>query len=135
MNVIPSFPMPFPTAPCKVWKAVETARDYYGNLNVEYADEPDWEGPCCYSPSRTRWEQTGEDIEEGRPHGASRTLTIYLPKTFSLPMHAARIAVYPDDDPEIYGVYFYVDGVASSHMRRATPGDYSWQVEAVEHVG
>lgn len=127
--------MPFPTVPCAVWQAYESEPDAYGNTPVWYGEYPDWEGECCYSPSRTRYEQTESDIEEGRPHGSRMTLTVYLPKTFDLPMHAARIAVYPPDDAYLSGRLFDVDGVPVSHMRSATPGDYSWQVEAVEHVG
>lgn len=135
MAATPSFPMPFPTVPCAVWEAVEGEADAYGNPNVSYNEEADWKGPCCYSPSRTRYEQTSDDIEEGRPHGARMMLTVYLPKTFSLNMHAAKLAVYPPDDTYLYGRLFDVEGVPVSHMRDATPGDFSWQVEAVEHVG
>ena len=127
--------MPFDTVPCCVWVPVSSTKDAYGNVNLSYSEWPSWRGACVYSPSRTRYEQTSSDFEEGRPHGANVTLTVYLPKTFSLPMHGARIAVYPKDDPYLYGKVFDVDGEPYSYMRSNTPGDYSWQVEAVSHDG
>ena len=99
MAATPSFPMPFETVTCRVWLPVESVEDAYGNVNVSYSESPDWTGECVYSPSRTRYEQTSRDFEEGRPHGSRVTLTVYLPKSFSLPLHGAQLAVYPTDDP------------------------------------
>ena len=127
--------MPFDTVPCSVWLPVSSEADAYGNTTVAYNEKPDWNGRCVYSPSRTRYEQTSSDYEEGRPYGASVKLTVYLPKSLSLPLHEARIAVYPKDDPHLYGKLFDVDGEPYSFMRSNTPGDYSWQVEAVAHDG
>lgn len=135
MAATPSFPMPFETVDCRVWVPVESAEDAYGNVNAVYAEKPSWTGRCVYSPSRTRYEQTSSDFEEGRPHGSRVTLTVYLPKSFSLPLHGARLAVYPTDDPYLRGKLFDVDGEPYSYMRSNTPGDYSWQVEAVAHDG
>lgn len=135
MAATPSFPMPFATVPCSVWLPVQSAEDAYGNVNHTYASWPDWTGRCVYSPSRTRYEQTANDFEEGRPHGSRVTLTVYLPKSFSLPLRGAQLAVYPPDDRHLYGKRFDVDGEPYSYMRANTPGDYSWQVEAVAHDG
>lgn len=135
MAATPSFPMPFDTVECCVWIPSAQTEDAYGNTNYTYQALPDWTGPCVYSPSRTRYEQTSSDFEEGRPNGVNITLTVYLPKSFSLPLHNARLAVYPSDDPYLYGKLFDVDGEPFSYMRSNTPGDYSWQVEAVAHDG
>ena len=127
--------MPFGTVPCKVWVPIESEEDAYGNRTPVYAEEPDWEGGCCYSPSRTRYMQTDDDIGDGRPHGASMTLTVYLPKSLDIEMRGARLAVLPPDDAYLSGRLFDVVGVPVSYHRASTPGDFSWQVEAVEHVG
>lgn len=122
--------------PCAIWYPRESDPDAYGNRTAAYADEPDWRGLCCYAPGRrTNQADTADDIEDGRPHGDTALLTVYLPKSFSHQLRGALVAVYPDDDQVVSGRRFAVVGSPYSYPRADTPGDYSWEVEAVEHLG
>lgn len=129
-----SFPMPFPRVPCKVWLPKYGEPDPYGNRLPTFTEEPDIETECAYAPGRSRPE-TEDDIEDGRPHGTRTTLTFYLPKTVDADLHGARIACYPADDSTLSGQLFDVVGNPYSYQRGATPGDFSWSVEGVEHRG
>lgn len=136
MAAMPSFRMPFERVPCKVWFPVEPAQpDSYGNVPVTYATQPDWEGECCYSPFKGSSTRTDDDIEQGRPNGDEVTMYFYLPKTFDHSLRKAKIAAYPDDDSMVYGREFYVIGEPFSAHRPNTPGDFSWEVRAGDHVG
>lgn len=129
-----SRPMPFRSVPCRVWLAHEAERDAYGNRSVTYAEEPDIETRCCYAPGRSR-PDTEDDPDNGRPHGAIVTLTFYLPKDVDADLRLARIAAYPTDDATLYGRLFDVVGEPYSYPRMNVPGDYSWSVEGVAHLG
>lgn len=135
MAPTPNFLMPWPTTTCRVWLAKTEERDAYGNEYVTYDDDPDWEGECLYWPGRARTLYGTDDIEEGRPYGADVRLTVYLPKTFAHNPRKARVAVYPDDDAVISGHVYTVIGEPMSAPRALVPGQYSWQIEAGDHVG
>lgn len=126
--------MPFRAVPCAIWLPHEGERDAYGNRNVTYSENPDIETTCCYAPGRSK-PDTGDEIGEERPHGDYATLTFYLPKTVSARLRGARIACPGCPDPVVAGLTFDVVGDPTSYMRENTPGDYSWSVEGVEHVG
>lgn len=131
----PSFPMPFETVPCSIWLARDGGTDAYNNQVVEYADEPDWTGRCVYTPGRTRYDDTDDDFEQGRPHGDESELTVYLPKSLALDVRNGRIAVYPPDDQVLSGRVFDIVGQPYSFPRAAVPGDFSWAIEAGERLG
>lgn len=127
-------PMPFRPVPCSIWLPHEEARDPYGNRRVSYTEEPDIETTCCYAPGRYA-PDTADEIDDDRPHGDRATVTFYLPKTVSARLRGARIACPGAGDPVVAGLTFDVVGDPFSYMRDSTPGDYSWSVEGVEHVG
>ena len=126
--------MPFRAVPCSIWLAHASERDSYGNTQVTYNEDPDVSTTCCYAPGTAR-PDTSDDIEQGRPHGVAATVTFYLPKTVDADLRAARIACYPPDDTALSGHVFDVVGEPYSYMRDNTPGDYSWCVEGVAHLG
>lgn len=126
--------MPFRAVPCSVWLPHEGESDAYGNRNVTYSEDADLETTCCYAPGRSK-PDTSDDIEQDRPHGDRATVTFYLPKTVTASLRGARIACPKATDPVVAGRTFDVVGDPMSYMRDNTPGDYSWSVEGVEHVG
>ena len=127
--------MPFAPVPCAVWCAQDGGTDSYGNQIIAYNSEPDWTGLCVYSPANSYYPRTREEIEEGRPHGDEVHMCFFLPKTFSLDIRGGIIAAYPDDDDRVRGRLWDVIGDPISFMRTNTPGDYSWFLEAGEHLG
>jgi hypothetical protein len=129
-----SFPMPFYAVPCSIWLAHDGEPDEWGNATVEYSERPDITTSCVYAPGTSR-PDTASDIEDGRPHGARVAMTFYLPKTVDADLRGALIACYPPDDPTLNGSKFRIVGQPYSYPRRDTPGDYSWCVEGVEHLG
>lgn len=131
-----SHPMPFDPAPCLVRVARQGAPDPYGNQAVEYRESADYATSCLYAPG---WStpNTADDLEEGRPHGDRVRLTVYLPKSFS-PTESLRdalLTIVPSDDPSMARHRWRVVGDPISYPRPNTPGDYSWAVEVVEHLG
>lgn len=62
-------------------------------------------------------------------------MTFYLPKTVSADLRDALIACYPPDDAILSGKVFKVIGEPHSYPRANTPGDYSWCLEGVTHLG
>lgn len=135
MVAIPSFPMPFEPVPCAVWLAHDGGLDAYGNQIITYPVKPDWEGLCVYSPANSYYPRTRDEIEEGRPYGDEVRICVFLPKTFSLDIREGIVAVYPADDAIISGKKWKVIGQPLSFSRANTPGDYSWFLEAGEHLG
>ena len=129
-----SFPNPFESVPCKIWLPTQGEEDAWGNSADTYAEDPDIETHCCYAPGYARPE-TKNDIEDGRPHGARVTMLFYLPKTVDADLRDALIACYPPDDATLRGKKFEVVGDPFSYPRASTPGEYSWCVEAVRHLG
>ena len=129
-----SFPMPFATVPCKIWLAHEGDQDEWGNVPILYNSVADIETVCAYAPGTQRPE-TSNDIEDARPYGAVLSMTFYLPKSVVADMRAARIACYPTDDAALSGTLFDVVGEPYSYQRANTPGDFSWVVEGVRHLG
>lgn len=123
--------MPFVGVPCSIWLPMWGQRDVYGNQTPVYPEEPDIETTCCYAPGRSK-PTTADEITEERPHGDSITVTFYLPKTVGAEhLRGARIAC-----PSLLsGQTFEVVGQPTSYMRENTPGDYSWSVEGVAHLG
>ena len=129
-----SFPNPFESVPCKIWLPTQEEPDEWGNRADAYAEEADIETKCCYAPGYARPE-TVDDIEDGRPHGARATMLFFLPKTVDADLRDALIACYPPDDAHLSGKKFEVVGDPFSYPRASTPGEYSWCVEAVTHLG
>ena len=128
------FPMPFSSVPCSIWLAHADTQDAYGNELVTYAEQPDIESTCLYAPGGST-PDTASDIEDGRPHGASVSMTFYLPKTVDADLREALIACFPPDDATLAGHRFKVVGEPYSYPRANTPGDYSWCVEGVDYLG
>lgn len=128
-----SRPMPFRAVPCMVWLPTY-AEDAYGNRRATYAEEPSITTTCCYAPGRSE-PDTSDDIEEDRPHGATVTVTFFLPKSLQADLRGARIACAPPDDPAMAAQTFDVVGTPYSYPRASTPGDYSWCVEGVANLG
>lgn len=126
-------PMPFRAVPCLVWLPTYS-RDEWGNEVPGYPDEPSVTTTCCYAPGRYGTD-TSNDIEDGRPNGERVRMTFFLPKSFDSDLRGALIAAAAPDDPLVAGRVFAVVGAPSSFMRDNTPGDYSWAVEGVEHLG
>lgn len=125
--------MPFRAVPCLVWLPTYV-EDAYGNQRATYGEEPDVVTECCYAPGRST-PDTSDDIEEDRPHGATVTVTFFLPKSLQADLRGARIACTPPDDPAMAAQAFDVVGTPYSYHRANTPGDYSWCVEGVAHLG
>lgn len=128
-----SFPMPFRCVPCSIWLA-QVGTDAYGNEVTTYAEHADIETRCAYAPGGSE-PNTQADIEDGRPHGASVSMTFFLPKALDADMREALIACYPPDDATLSGRKFKVVGNPYSYPRANTPGDYSWCVEGVRFLG
>lgn len=126
-------PMPFRPVPCSIWLP-HAGEDAWGNEVVTFAEDPDIETTCCYAPGY-RSPETSDDIEEGRPEGATVRVTFFLPKTLDAALRGARIAASPPDDAWMAAHAFDVVGAPTSYMRQNTPGDYSWAVEGVTHLG
>lgn len=126
-------PMPFKCVPCLIWLPTYE-EDAYGNLRPTYGEEPDLETECCYAPGRAE-PDTADDIGEDRPHGATVTVTFYLPKTVTADLRGARLRCQTPNDALVSGRTFDVAGNPYSYMRENTPGDYSWSVEGVAHLG
>lgn len=126
--------MPFRPVPCRIWLPHATEEDAWGNVAYEYHEQADIETACCYAPGERRPE-TSDDIEQGRPTGVTVRVAFFLPKSLDADLRGARIAAYPTDDTWMSGRAFDVEGAPSSYMRENTPGDYSWWVEGVTHLG
>lgn len=129
-----SYPMPFHAVPCSIWLAQDGGTDAYNNQVIEYNTDPDIETTCCYTPGTSK-PVTSDDIEDDRPHGDVATMTFYLPKSVNADLRSARIACYPTDDATLSGRLFDVVGNPYSYPRADTPGDYSWTIEGIEHLG
>lgn len=129
-----SFPMPFKAVPCAIWLATDGSPDEWNNAPVEYSEIPDIETLCLYTPGASK-PDTADDIEDGRPHGASIAMTFYLPKTVDADLRGAVIACYPPTDQTLFAKRWQVVGNPVSYMRENTPGDYSWCVEGVAYLG
>ncbi len=126
--------MPFASVPCSIWLANDAGDDEWGNQVIEYGDSADIITRCVYTPGRSKPDTTN-DIEDGRPHGATVDMTFYLPKDLVADLRNAIIACYPTDDATLSGQRFKVVGNPYSYPRANTPGDYSWSVEAVRYLG
>ena len=126
--------MPFSPVPCSIWLAHFGEPDGYGNPLPEYSDSPDMETTCVYAPG-TSEPETLDDFEDGRPHGASVTMTFFLPKTLDADLRGALIACHPSDDAALSALRFRVVGEPFSYPRANTPGDYSWRVSGVTYLG
>lgn len=126
--------MPFRVVPCKIWLPIYGQADEWGNSNPSYAVEADIDTVCCYSPGTQRAD-TDDDIEQDRPYGAVASMTFYLPKIVDTDLRGARIACYPKDDTMLSGKLWDVVGEPFSYSRANTPGDYSWAIEGVRHIG
>lgn len=126
--------MPFPSVPCSIWLPTYGEPDAWGNRNATYTTEPTIQTTCCYAPGYARAD-TGDEYEQDRPYGDMVRMMFFLPKTLSADLRGARIECYPTDDPAVSGQTFDVVGDPHSYMRAATPGDYSWYVEGVAHLG
>lgn len=126
--------MPFRAVPCRIWLPMWGPEDEFGNSRPEYLLEPDIETTCVYAPGDAR-PDTSDDIEDGRPYGAVMRLTFFLPKTLDADLRQALIACAPADDETLASKVFKVVGAPTSYPRANTPGDYSWRVEGVEHLG
>lgn len=126
--------MPFRSVPCSIWLPHATAEDPWGNVSYAYGTDPDITTTCCYAPGDRR-PDTADDIEQGRPHGVTVRLTFFLPKTLDADLRGALIACHPTDDAFVSGRQFSVEGAPTSYSRANTPGDYSWAVEGVTHLG
>ena len=125
--------MPFASVPCSIWlPTFET--DEWNNEVASYPDEPSIETRCCYAPGDRR-PDTSDDIEQERPHGDAVRLTFFLPKELDADLRGAQIACHPSDDAWLDGRRFAVEGAPRSYHRANTPGDYSWVVEGVAHLG
>lgn len=129
-----SMRMPFPAVPCLIWLPVGSAEDAYGNVTYSYADQPDIETTCVYAPGDTAPE-TSDEIADGRPYGDRLRVTFFLPKTVCADLRGALIQCLPLDDATLASMLFRVEGVPTSYPRDAVPGDYSWSVRGVEHLG
>lgn len=122
--------MPFASAPCHVWLPKYGEPDAYNDVTPTYGETPDIVTTCCYAPGSSR-PDTSDDLEQGRPEGVTLRMTFFLPKTLDADLRGARIAC-----PQAAGgLAFDVDGAPTSYMRENTPGDYSWAVEGVAHLG
>lgn len=126
--------MPFSSVPCSIWLAHYGEPDEYGSRQADYTEAPDIETTCVYAPG-TSEPETGDDFEDGRPHGASVTMTFFLPKTLDANLREALVACYPPDDITLSGLKFRVVGEPFSYSRANTPGDYSWRVSGVTYLG
>lgn len=127
--------MPWAPVPCSVWLPhFDGWPDVYGNERPTYTDEPDVVTTCCYAPG---WQtaDTYDDFDEERPYGDRASMTFFLPKTFDADLRGAIIACSPSDDTTLASRKFDVVGTPYSYMRANTPGDYSWAVRGVEHLG
>lgn len=132
--MLPNYPMPFRAVPCSIWLAQDGGTDAYNNQVIEYNTDPDITTVCVYTPGTSK-PSTSDDIEESRPYGDTATVTFYLPKSVSADLRNARIACYPTSDTALSGRLFDVVGNPYSYQRENTPGDYSWVVEGIEHLG
>lgn len=126
--------MPFPSVPCSIWLPTGGTEDAYGNVTYEYATKADIETTCCYAPGYARAD-TSDEFDNDHPHGDMVRVIFFLPKTVTADLRGARIECYPTDDTAMSGKQFCVVGDPKSYMRAATPGDYSWYVEGVAHLG
>lgn len=131
-----SFRMPFASVPCGIWYANDGQPDAYGNSNITYNEKPDVETRCVYAPG-TSMPDTADDVEDGRPHGDSATMTFYLPKDFqpTANLRDALIACYPTSDTLLSGRQWRVVGDPVSYQRENVPGDYSWVIKGVAWLG
>lgn len=126
--------MPFPSVPCSIWLPVTGAEDAYGNAAYTYSEKPDIETRCCYAPGYARAD-TSDEYDNEHPHGDMVRMIFFLPKEVTDDLRGARIECHPTNDPDMSGMTFDVVGDPHSYMRDATPGDYSWYVEGVAHLG
>lgn len=126
---IVSFPMPFPTVTATFWPPTYGTADAYGNPTVTYDTTDKVETAACFAPAATT-----DEMEDGKPHGDVVELDLYLPKDFATDIRGALVTL-ATGDAVIDALTFRVDGSPVSYMRDATPGDYSWVVRVVEHVG
>ena len=129
-----NFPMPFSSVPCNIWLAHEGEPDAYGNRQVEYREDPEIQTTCVYAPGGSE-PNTQDFIEDGRPYGATVTMTFFLPKTVDADLRQALISCMPPDDRTLSVRRFRIIGEPYSYQRQNTPGDYSWRVEAGEWLG
>lgn len=127
-------PMPFPSCPCRIWLPHWGEPDAYNNSYPEYAEEPDITTTCCYAPGYARAE-TSDEREQGAPFADGVRMMFFLPKTLDADLRSARIACVPPDDESLAALTFDIVGEPYSYPRAATPGDYSWMVEGVAHLG
>lgn len=126
---VPSFRMPFPRVQITFWLPQFGESDEFGNSTPTYDDDHTVDAMGCYVPGDTE-----NDIEDGAPHRDEVLFTVYLPKTFSTDVRGAKCKIAAEDS-WIAGMTFLVQGVPSSYMRHATPGDMSTVVKLVEYVG
>lgn len=127
--------MPFRPVPCEIWLPIEGERDDFGNAPATFAEQPDIETTCCYAPGGQS-PDTDQDIDIDRPGGDVLRMTFFLPKSMvSSDLRGAQIACLPPDDPWLSGRRFDVEGAPVSYPRGNTPGDYSWEVKGVAHLG
>ena len=124
--------MPFARVPCEI--ALPTFEtDAFGNEVPAW----DWDGSleteCSYAPGIYRTAATDDSFKPADPHGDDVTMTFYLPKELDCDLRGAilRVDVGGGAGPQD----FHVVGAPHSYMRDATPGDMSWVVEGVLHLG
>lgn len=131
-----SMPMPFRPVPCAIWQPT-FAEDQWGNQVPTYPEEPNVTTTCCYAPGGGGQSRASnqDDIEDGRPNGEVVRMTFFLPKAFDADLRGAQISALPPDDPRMASMRFMVEGAPTSYSRENTPGDYSWRVEGVAHLG
>ena len=126
---IVSFPMPFPPITATFIPPSYGIADAFGNPVTTYDPLSKVEVLACYAPA-----ETADEIEDGKPHGDVVELDLYLPKTFTNDVRGALVTL-TTGDAVLDALTFKVDGAPVSYHRDATPGDYSWVVRVVEHLG
>ena len=127
-------PMPFTPCPCSIWLPHWSEPDAYNNSYPEFTTEPDITTTCCYAPGYARVETTDER-EQGAPFADGVRMMFFLPKTLHASLRGARIACATADDEQMAAKVFDIVGDPVSYPRASTPGDYSWMVEGVVHLG
>lgn len=122
--------MPFPRVPCTV--VLPTfSRDAFGN------EVATWDGgevctECSFAPGIYRTASTRDSFQPADPHGDDVNMTFYFPKSLDCDLRGALIRLDVGDGRD---TEFRVVGSPTSYMREATPGDMSWVVEGVLHLG
>lgn len=123
------FGMPFPRVIATFTPLAFGESDEFGNREAFYNDDAAQEVDALISPIRT-----SDEFEDGRPHATAMRFKLYLPKSCTFDIRGASVKLTTGDaviDDKTYRVV----GAPASQLRDATPGDLSWVVEVVEHLG